>query len=119
WTHTAGCVGILKDWLNRAVESGVRQGLDTIDAAFVCQFKPDSRFIQVVLEDALEGEKRLAEVSSNRIQEIIVAQASAPKKAAEPINLDAFFSPPRQARRVGERNPSRDPVGGGRQLMGA
>lgn len=102
YRKSAGCVGILKDWLGRCLEYALIDGVRLIDARFAERFALKNRGLKTIIEEAFLGEAKLTDVSDDRILDLLnngIVLASA--------GLDAG----QQGRRPGRRNPKRDPVG--------
>lgn len=107
YLKTAGCIGILKDWLTRCLEQAIVQNYKTVDTEFASQFALDNKGLSTIIGEALAGEAKLADIPLENIRRLL----------SEGIPCDggplthAENKTPRK-RRVGERNPVRDQTGG-------
>ncbi|PKO71004.1 MAG: hypothetical protein CVU20_08985 [Betaproteobacteria bacterium HGW-Betaproteobacteria-14] len=102
YQKSAGCVGILKDWLARCLEYALREKAPVIDAAFAERFALKNRGLMTIIEEACLGEAKLADVGDDRLLDLLKNGVLLARD--EP-------GPARNARRPGKRNPKRDPVG--------
>jgi nucleoside-triphosphatase THEP1 len=107
YTKTAGCVGILKDWLARCLEQAIKEGkktftLDDADRLALC-----NKALHTIIEEAMTGETKLLDEAIEDINALL--HNGRPIVSDEP----AAKTPARLKgkRRVGERLPGRDPVG--------
>lgn len=105
YEYSAGCIGILKLWLNNALAAALEQDQATLTEPILqrCALSPD-RLLNIVRE-MVEGERRLLELAEKQAQlrAMLGLSSSAPAPETAP--------PARQKRRVGERRPRRDPIG--------
>lgn len=107
YLKTGGCIGILKDWLTRCLEQAIMEKRKTIDMEFASRFALDNKGLSTIIEEALAGEAKLADISLDNIKQLLtegVPVVSGPMTPAA--------RPPSRKRKVGERNPVRDQVGG-------
>ena len=107
YLKTAGCVGILKDWLTRCLEQAVIAGRKTIDVEFASRYALDNKGLRTIIEEALAGEAKLADEPEDGIKLLLengVPSVTALKTLPKGL--------PQNKRRVGERNPVRDKTGG-------
>jgi hypothetical protein len=132
WEHlyvrSVGCVGLLKAWLTRALGRALECGESTLRPADLRRAAPPPSKSQVVLQEALEGERLLAELDP--AADLRAAEAtlrgllgldtrSGPGGHAAPADGPAPVSMGSR-RRVGQRRPTRDPVrpNAGRERLG-
>lgn len=114
YLKTAGCIGILKDWLNMVVENGLKDGLKTVDRAYADKLSIKNLTIRTVFEEAITGENKLADVDLGELERYVrdlsmgrrIIQSSSEKPSAKGRN------------KPGKRNPHRDPVGNNGDLFG-
>lgn len=102
YQKSAGCVGILKDWLGRCLEYAIMEGVPLIDAQFAQRFALKNRGLMTIIEEAFLGENKLADVGDERVLDLLQ------NGILLSGNLGGSDS---NARRPGRRNPKRDPVG--------
>lgn len=107
YLKTGGCIGILKDWLTRCLEQAIMEMRKTVDTEFASRFALDNKGLSTIIEEALAGEAKLADVSLDNIKLLLTEGIPAVSGPMTP----AAKSPVRK-RRVGERNPVRDQTGG-------
>ncbi|WP_319240210.1 ATP-binding protein [uncultured Propionivibrio sp.] len=102
YRKSAGCVGILKDWLTLCLEHALDEGVTAIDAVFAERFALKNRGLLTIAEEACLGEAKLADVGDDRLTDLL--------KNGVLLARDEPSLPTRR-RRPGQRNPKRDPVG--------
>jgi hypothetical protein len=61
-----GCIGVLKDWLLRAVSTALDEGLDTLSLDWIADHAPPVDIYRQMALDATEGEEKLNHTASNR-----------------------------------------------------
>jgi hypothetical protein len=61
-----GCIGVLKDWLLRAVSTALDEGLDTLSLDWIQDHAPPVDIYRQLALDATEGEEKLNHTASNR-----------------------------------------------------
>jgi nucleoside-triphosphatase THEP1 len=105
YRKSAGCVGILKDWLTRCLDYGLQENASVIDAAYADRFALKNRGLLTIIEEACWGEQQLADVSDQRLTDLL--------KTGTLLAREEPGSGP-ISRRPGKRNPKRDPIGGAR-----
>lgn len=110
YERSLGCVGMLKDWLTRALAAALEQDAAALQPAHLAAHAPAVAQCLRMATEAREGEARLAESAAERahLQALLgLAPAGASGGAA------ATPPPPaaRSAGRVGRRAPQRDAVG--------
>ncbi|QBP77647.1 AAA family ATPase [Herbaspirillum huttiense] len=104
YVKTGGEIGILKDWLVRAVDRFYQAGAKKFDLAFVDQYALDNKALRRIILEALEGEEKLRDIDENDLEALLMGEV--------PRSANAVSKRGRSAGRVGERKPVRDPVGG-------
>jgi len=113
---TIGCVGILKEWLARAYAEYLRLGCTSpFDISFALPYALPNKALITIATEATEGEEKLLDVNDRALVNILTSRQVDPSADRwAPVNGKRPSIPtPKQAgrRRVGERNPKRDPVG--------
>lgn len=106
YMKSAGCIGILKDWLTRCLEHALREGAQRIDASFAERYALKNRALVTIVEEACWGEQRLADVDDLKLRDLLENGVLLSSK--EPFGQT-------KPGRVGKRKPVRDLVGGIRQ----
>jgi Cdc6-like AAA superfamily ATPase len=116
YERSIGCVGILKEWLTRALAQALRENQDTVSSAHLEVTALSVAQCQQMLSEAKAGEMMVAEGqdSRSRLQQELglrdgVLQSVA-KRSSQPGSIQGVSSRPKK-RRVGERKPKRDQVG--------
>lgn len=105
YMKSAGCIGILKDWLTRCLEHALREGVGRIDARFADRYALKNRALVTIVEEACWGEQKLADVDDLKLRDLL----------ENGVLFSADETPgARKPRRIGTRKPVRDPVGGAR-----
>lgn len=112
-TKSAGCIGILKRWLDAAVESAMRAGQRTLDAETIERYAHDNRAVKTILEEAFEGERQLADFPLEQLKEMTRRHHAEMKARAsgQSDDLDQFFGKSKHKAKPGTRKPRRDKVG--------
>lgn len=121
YTHSLGCVGILKDWLVRALSDVLEQGAPTLTRADLerCTWSLDQ--CMTTARDTLDGESVFIEKAekANRLRQLLGLGTIGGAEAAKPADRATRMEPlpsgagglKRRGRRVGLRRPTRDEVG--------
>jgi type II secretory pathway predicted ATPase ExeA len=106
YENSAGCVGILKLWLCDTLAAAMEGQQKTLTESYLqrCAISPD-RLLNIVRQ-IIEGERKLAELEEKRHQIRTALGLVSEPIWPEPVN------PAPKKRRVGERRPVRDPIGG-------
>jgi len=116
---SVGCVGVLKDWLTRGLAQALEHGGEKLSYAHLeAQALSRTKLLQMARENK-EGEERLAEPArtATELRALLGMGAEDPGTGAG-VGHSTGAAPPagaagrRARRRVGERRPTRDAVGG-------
>ena len=118
YERSIGCVGVLKDWLSRALSLAVRNNSDTLSLKYIEQRALSVAQCSNMLRETLIGEKEFEESEESRsflrqnlglptTPIVVTEHSSHPDRSVEPL----INAKPRQRRRVGRRNPKRDKIG--------
>jgi hypothetical protein len=106
--RSVGCVGILKDWLTRALATALTEEATTVTQAHLVRHALSAAACERLVSEALYGEEQLlerAEVAAHlRLRLGLDDRGTAPGTRAE--------APRRRTGRPGERRPSRDALRG-------
>jgi hypothetical protein len=122
YERSAGCVGILKKWLDRTLAFALEEGRATLTTADLERHAAQTRKLLRMAWEIKEGEEALQARGQGRMELRTLlgleAQSQEPGRANGSGSLppDAT-SPKRPAGRVGQRRPARDPVGQGENGM--
>ncbi len=102
YEHSLGCVGVLKDWLTRALAATLEDGQETLTQAILEKQALPTRKLLRMAREIREGEDTL--IADGRAQTELRSLLGMPIEFAEQQT-------PRSSRKVGKRNPVRDLVG--------
>lgn len=128
YEYTAGCVGLLKEWLNNALAETLALGQETMSWRLIRQYAPEERKRYSIALEIDQGEKRLAESGDGThradIRRLLGMKPSPNPTAAgdeEEAGIaatsnfanrsDGSLTAKKANRRVGHRKPVRDAVG--------
>jgi hypothetical protein len=111
YERSIGCVGLVKDWLTRALALTLNQGADAVSLKMLERTAWSLDQSERMAREAVDGESEVAEKGQkrDRLKQLLQMPAT-PSFAAPP--LPCMNPPPPQRRpRVGQRKPVRDLVG--------
>jgi hypothetical protein len=119
--RSIGCVGILKDWLVRALVASMAEGGRTVSMRHLEETALSVWQCEQIAREALAGEERLSEKpgSMNNLTEMLglalqrMAMPAAVDDSPAEVEVAAVEKKPekpRLKRRVGQRKPKRDPL---------
>jgi hypothetical protein len=115
YLRSVGCIGLLKQWLLDALDHATEKRMGTLTRATLERTAPLPSKSKKVLEEALEGEAKLAELDPDADPRAAETELRALLRLAplhpQPSPASAPAMHTRKARRPGERKPARDPVG--------
>lgn len=119
YAGSLGCVGILKDWLVRAFKIVLKEKSKTLKIKHLEQSVLSVAQRQKMLKDIQEGEKELTD-SADKRQQLYTALGMSGEPFTELVNHSSNFpqssvvvtNSPQRNKKVGKRNPKRDPIGG-------
>jgi len=107
YERSVGCIGILKEWIDRALIAALREGGKTLTVRHLEATALSAARCEKIAVEAHEGERQLlsADQARPRLRELLGLEGRA---AAAPA---AAEKTPHHRRRVGQRKPKRDPIG--------
>ncbi|MBD1897730.1 ATP-binding protein [Coleofasciculus sp. FACHB-129] len=117
YERSIGCIGTLKNWLLQALDLALEEGATTLTFSHLEQTaKLISECIQMA-KDAIEGEEKLTDSkeSQRQLHKLLNSKKQQAQKEQtgsgqdDQLQNNGGKSQP-QRRRVGQRNPKRDPV---------
>jgi energy-coupling factor transporter ATP-binding protein EcfA2 len=116
YERSAGCVGVLKEWLERAAAQAVRRGSQSLGREDLRATALSVSQCEKILAESREGERRLTdtEESQSRLRILLGLGSSAlPTKGATrfPEVGKATVPPVKKRQRAGRRRPHRDRIG--------
>jgi hypothetical protein len=113
YLKSAGCVGILKDWLDMAVENALEAGLETIDKEYADRYALSNASLKTVLEEAFVGENKLKDIDLGDLRGMLRKHHEGFGKAAAAKTVIPGGKSEKLGvrKQVGKRDPKRDPIG--------
>lgn len=124
YERTLGCVGVLKDWLMRALPTVLRAGRTAFGRKDLEPYALSVSQCDRMLSETLEGEIRLRETKDIRLRlrlrlGLSDDTESSAVVAREPVGVISGSQKPRRSRRLpGQRLPIRDRIGTTQVVMG-
>jgi len=118
YERSLGCVGILKDWLARALGETLDQGSSRLTDKHVEMYAPSLSQCHKLLSDAIAGEKKLTDKKESlhelrvRLGLIGCDQERQSDQATLKLRKPVQRAHPRTKGRRGRRRAKRDPVAG-------
>jgi AAA domain len=115
YERSIGCIGVLKEWLLKALRKALNDGGVTLTFKHLKQSALSVSQCENMRADATEGEALLEESMEARanLRSLMGLEAKFTKAGADESRSSdrAENAVPRRRRRPGERNPKRDPIG--------
>lgn len=113
YTKSAGCIGILKKWLDRSVIDGINKNLETLDMKTIKSFAHSNNSIKTILLEAFDGEAKLQDIDIKELDNMLKLQNSKLNGLKSQGQPDPDEPLKKRTRKfpVGKRLPKRDPVG--------
>jgi hypothetical protein len=115
YERSVGCVGVLKDWLVRALTAVLRRNGCALTRKDLQDHALSVSQCEKMLSEALEGEARLVESAESRnrlrIRLGLSIEQSGDRQRKDPAAV--ALAPSRQRKRPGHRRPTRDVIGQG------
>lgn len=111
YTRSIGCIGVLKDWLNKAFGVALQSKAKTLTMAHLKARALSVAQCRKMLDEARYGEEKLieAEADSEKLTEELGIKVFHPAPTAEQSKPTAVK--PKVTRRPGQRTAHRDPIG--------
>jgi len=107
---SVGCVGIFRDWLDRACVKALAENEGVLTKViFDSAALPNWKVMQLT-EEAILGEKALEDCSEQDVARLLGVESI--RTPHEPPDESPAKRPQKRSGRVGQRGPSRDRVGG-------
>lgn len=116
YLKSAGCIGILKKWLDSVVNNGLDENRKTVDWPYILKYAHSNKSIGTVLQEAFVGESKLKDIEVKELRTMLKRQYESlnkPKSGNDEVENTSNSIPAKKSIRgqVGKRNPKRDPVG--------
>ena len=109
YERSLGCIGILKDWLMQALIVAARNASPGLTAAILEKTALSASQCEKMLQDAREGEARLADNSDTRVR--LRRLLNLADETGAPVSAVKVPNPSRGCRAPGVRQPQRDQIG--------
>jgi hypothetical protein len=109
YERSAGCVGILKTWLQQALAAALEADATTLERPHLERCAPSTRTLLSVVRESTEGEAALGQSDRERGELRLLLGLETDRSAAPATTPNG-----KGASRVAQRRPLRDPVGVGR-----
>jgi hypothetical protein len=108
---SVGCVGVLKQWLYRALDLALETGETTLNEKCLKARAEPERHLLRLAREIQEGEDLFREQSDQRVElRALLGMALAPPPGGSP-QTPPLHNASRRNGRVGQRKPKRDAVG--------
>ncbi len=115
YERSIGCVGLVKDWLTRALALALNQGAHAVNLKMLERTAWSLDQSERMAREAVDGESEVTEKGQkrDRLKQLLQMGATTASAAPPP----SFMSPPLPQRRtrVGHRKPVRDAIGVNRE----
>jgi hypothetical protein len=114
YERSVGCVGVLKQWLVRALSVALRTGEATLSRRNLEHQAPSITQADKILSEASEGEMRLMdnnEAASRLREQLGLVPQVRNQQVADNTKQPAQAQARRTSRRPGQRSPARDVIG--------
>ena len=111
YERSLGCVGILKEWLLRALTTALADDKTTLTRTHLKQSALSASQCEKILAETREGEMRLTEAEGSYSQLRLLLDLDAARPEEPPERQRVGATPMKKRRRVGQRSPKRDKVG--------
>ena len=124
YERSIGCIGVLKDWLVRALVKALKDGSSCLTLKQIEKSAPSVSQAKKMFSEAIEGEALLQDSpeSRTRLRSLMglpakfVKSVSGQNGDSNAIALTKSTS--KKQRKPGERKPKRDPIGNGQRSTG-
>lgn len=110
YERSIGCVGVLKDWLGRALAVALAEGAQTLTLTHLKGQALSVAQCEKMAREAMEGEAKVTEnpTDKTRLRQLLAIPAA---YGPAPNTGQSEEKKKTKGTRVGERKPTRDPVG--------
>jgi hypothetical protein len=107
-----GCIGVLKNWLQRALAMALRDGQKTLPRSYLEHCAEPEPNLLCMAREIKEGEDLLKNTGGQRTEvQALLGMGTDPISTVPAGSEQANPQPKRQKGRVGQRNPVRDKIG--------
>ena len=110
YERTLGCIGILKNWLTRALKDALDEGANTVTLQHLERRAWSVAQCQRMFQEIQEGERQLTETENDikNLRTSLGLGGTIPEPFQPP---EASKNKTRKGRKVGQRKPKRDSIG--------
>lgn len=113
FAKSVGCVGVLKDWLDRALVDALSRQEPVLTREIIETQALTNRKLMRLAEEAIAGELRLDDCNDEELAGALGLKYTPSIRLVAPhIAADELIKPKKRKGRVAQRGPSRDVVGG-------
>lgn len=113
FTKSVGCVGVLKDWLDRALVDALSRPEPVLTRGIIETQALSNRKLMRLVEEAIAGELRLDDCNDEELAGALGLKYTPSIRLVAPhVSTDELINPKKRKGRVAQRGPSRDVVGG-------
>jgi len=111
YERSIGCVGLVKDWLTRALALALKQGADAVNLKMLEKTAWSLDQSERMAREAIDGESEVTEKGQNRdrLRQLLQMGGMTSPAASAPACVNPSL--PLARTRVGRRKPVRDVVG--------
>lgn len=110
YEHSIGCVGIVKDWLMKALSTALRGSSPALTLKHLDRHALSTSQCERLIEEATRGESQFREDAGARSRLLLRLGLAQHPEAGESRSPNIPDHPRQQ--RPGQRSPRRDPIGG-------
>lgn len=108
-----GCIGVLKEWLTRALQQYFHKKEKSFSWEFVKQYAMSNRAMKTIIEEAMIGEEKQIDISGDELAKLLRTGISPQMEASgQAPAVSGSGTKKKPAHGVGTRAPRRDPTGG-------
>ena len=107
---SAGCIGILKDWLTRGLEHAITKKVK-LTKAVMSEIALSNKELVTLMSEAFEGEEKLRDLSDSEFRERLAEIRAQCLGDLSVRKIERASNRPPGKRKFGKRKPTRDPVG--------
>ncbi len=113
YERTLGCIGILKNWLTRALKDALDEDANTVTLKHLERRAWSVAQCQRMFQEIQEGERQLTETENDikSLRASLGLGGTTPEPVPSPAKLDSSKNKAHKGKKVGQRKPKRDSVG--------
>lgn len=113
YEHCMGCIGILKNWLNRTLTAALKSNAKTISYKLLEKYAESTRRLLHMAREIKEGEARFADNGGggNELRMLLGINGDKVSRIDDQSQKEVKAISQPRSRSVGKRKPERDPIG--------